>query len=131
MAAQLARRSPLSARAPVQADVAAAEAAVRAARALLDDAVGGAWATVAAGGHSTSDERWVVRLAATSAVAASAAAVDAMHTAGGGASVHDSSPLQRAFRDVHVATQHAMVAPRTMELLGRIRLGLDTDLGQL
>jgi hypothetical protein len=35
------------------------------------------------------------------------------------------------FRDLHVATQHAMVAPRTFELAGRLRLGLDTDARQL
>jgi hypothetical protein len=35
------------------------------------------------------------------------------------------------FRDVHVATQHAMTAPRTMELIGRMKLGLETDTRQL
>ena len=37
------------------------------------------------------------------------------------------SKLQRIFRDVHVATQHMMVAPPTYELTGRLLLGLDTD----
>jgi alkylation response protein AidB-like acyl-CoA dehydrogenase len=122
---------PLSERSPVQADVANAEATLRAARALIDDAVGGAWDTVLAGDPSPTEERWLVRLAATHAVTESARVVDVMYEAGGGASVYDDSALQRVFRDVHVATQHAMVAPRTMELLGRIRLGLDTELGQL
>ena len=54
-----------------------------------------------------------------------------MYTAGGGASIYDDSPLQRVFRDVHVATQHAMVAPRTRELVGRMKLGLETHTGQL
>ena len=39
--------------------------------------------------------------------------------------------VKRLFRDVYVATQHAMVAPRTLELVGRMRLGLDTDTRQL
>jgi hypothetical protein len=30
-----------------------------------------------------------------------------------------------------VATQHAMVAPATFELTGRLLLGLDTDTAQL
>jgi alkylation response protein AidB-like acyl-CoA dehydrogenase len=64
-------------------------------------------------------------------VGASAACVDACYTAGGGAAVYETSPLQRVFRDVHVATQHAMVAPRTMEVVGRSDLGLPTDLRQL
>ena len=58
-------------------------------------------------------------------------AVDRCYTAGGGAAIYDDSALQRVFRDVHVATQHAMVAPRTHELTGRLRLGLPTDTGQL
>jgi hypothetical protein len=41
--------------------------------------------------------------------------------------VYATSPLQRCFRDVHVATQHTMVAPPTYELAGRILLGLDAD----
>ncbi|HJW70496.1 MAG TPA: hypothetical protein VJ829_14155, partial [Candidatus Binatia bacterium] len=68
-----------------------------------------------------------LRLAATHATAASARAVDAAYTAGGGTSVYAESPLQRAFRDVHVVTQHMMVAPATWELTGRVLLGLETD----
>ena len=41
------------------------------------------------------------------------------------------SPLQRRFRDVHVTTQHLMVAPATYELVGRLILGLETDTSTL
>jgi hypothetical protein len=54
-----------------------------------------------------------------------------MYHAAGGSSIYDSSPLQRRFRDVHVATQHVMVAPATWELTGRLLLGLRTDTTQL
>jgi alkylation response protein AidB-like acyl-CoA dehydrogenase len=54
-----------------------------------------------------------------------------MYHAGGGSSIHETSPLQRVFRDVHVATQHGMVAERTYEPLGRMALGLPTDTSQL
>ena len=54
-----------------------------------------------------------------------------MYHAGGGTSIYDSSTLQRRFRDVHVATQHMMVAPATWELAGRLLLGLPTDTKQL
>jgi hypothetical protein len=30
-------------------------------------------------------------------------------------------------RDVHVVTQHMMVAPATWELIGRLLLGLESD----
>ena len=34
------------------------------------------------------------------------------------------------FRDVHVATQHIMVAPSTLETVGRLMLGLETNVAQ-
>lgn len=122
---------PLAERAPIQAEVALAEADVRAATAFVADAVQDAWSSVCAGNPITDDQRRLLRLAATNATLASARAVDRCYTAGGGAAIYDESPLQRVFRDVHVATQHAMVAPRTLELVGRLRLGLPTDTGQL
>ena len=54
-----------------------------------------------------------------------------MYTLGGGTSVYRESRLQRIFRDVHVATQHMMVGPSTMEVVGRLLLGLETDVSQL
>ena len=57
------------------------------------------------------DHRASLRLAATHATRSSAEAVDLMYDAGGGSSIYSKNLLQRCFRDVHVATQHAMVAP--------------------
>ena len=54
-----------------------------------------------------------------------------MYHLAGGTSVYQRSPLQRYFRDVHVATQHMMVSPATLELTGRLFLGLDTDTSML
>jgi alkylation response protein AidB-like acyl-CoA dehydrogenase len=54
-----------------------------------------------------------------------------MYTLAGGSSVYQRSPLQRIFRDVHVATQHGMVSASTLELTGRLLLGLETDVSQL
>ena len=54
-----------------------------------------------------------------------------MYRAAGGAAVYKTSPIQRCFRDVNVATQHAMVAPRMFETIGRMRLGLDTNTAML
>ncbi len=51
--------------------------------------------------------------------------VDKMYTIVGGSSVFESSCLQQHFRDVHVATQHMMVAEPVMELAGRVLLGVD------
>ena len=122
---------PLAGRAAVQADVSRAEARLRAARALLLSEACEAWEAAQAGGEMSVAHRTGLRLGATHAVGEAAGAVDLMYTAGGGSSIYDSSPLQRRMRDVRVATQHMMVGPATLELTGRILLGLPTDLQQL
>ena len=113
----------LAERPVVQVEVAKAEAAWRSARALVREVVGQAEDR----GEVTDEDRRNLRLAATNATWSAAAAVDRMYHAGGGAAIHESSPLPRVFRDVHVATQHAMVAERPVEPVGRLALGLPTD----
>lgn len=54
-----------------------------------------------------------------------------MYEAAGGSAVFRSSPLQRCFGDIHVAIQHARVAPATLETFGSVLLGLDTDTSRL
>ena len=124
-------RRTLAERGVVQAEVAQAEALVRAGRAFLDDAIDRAWARAASADAIGVEERVGLRLAATHATTSAARAVDLAYNAGGGTAVYATSPLQRCFRDVHVATQHAMVASATWELAGRILLGLETDTSQL
>lgn len=116
----------LAERPVVQQEVARAEAAFRSARAFLREVVADAEASPPSPELSRR-----LRLAATDATWRSAEAVDLMYTAGGGSSISEDSPLQRVFRDVHVATQHGMVAGRTYEPLGRMALGLPTDTRQL
>ena len=78
-----------------------------------------------------SADRRDLRLAITHAARSSVRAVDLMYNLGGGTSVYKTSPLQRIFRDVHVASQHMQVATPTMETAGRHMLGLDGDYSQL
>jgi hypothetical protein len=56
---------------------------------------------------------------------AAAAAVDLLWELGGAGAVFEDAGLERRFRDVHVATQHVALAPRTLEVAGRVALGLD------
>ena len=121
----------LAARAPVQLDLARAQAEVGAASAYVDEQVGRAWDQVVANGRVEDEQRVGLRLAANHAAECAIDAVDRCYRAAGGAAVYRTSPLQRVFRDVHVASQHAMVAPRVFEPLGRYRFGLETDLGAL
>jgi indole-3-acetate monooxygenase len=120
-------RRTLAERSTVQAQLAEAEAALGGARALLRETVDDAWAAACSQGAIDVSLRARLRLAATHATTASARVVDVAYTLGGGTAVYADNPLQRAFRDVHVVTQHMMVAPATWELCGRVLLGLDTD----
>ena len=121
----------LAARASTQSDVSRAEALWRSSRAFYYEAVEAAWESACARGSIDPEHRRDVRLATTHATRSCAAAVDLMYDLGGGTSVYRRSPLQRIFRDAHVATQHMMVAPATLELTGRLFLGLETDLAML
>jgi len=122
---------PLAARASTQSDVSRAEALLRSSRAFYYEAIEQAWEGAVARGRIEAEHRRDVRLATSHATRACAEAVDLMYDLGGGTSVYHKSPLQRVFRDVHVATQHMMVSPATLELTGRLLLGLETDIGQL
>ena len=121
----------LAERAAAQAEVAGAEARLAAAWTLLLDAADDSFQSALAGRPSTVDERRRIRLAATHATQTAADVAASMFRTAGGAAVYRTSPIQRCFRDTAVAAQHAMVAPRTMETAGRMRLGLDTDTATL
>jgi alkylation response protein AidB-like acyl-CoA dehydrogenase len=121
----------LADRPAIQADAARAEAAFRSARALLRETVDAACSAQGGADVDSPEHRRLIRLAATNAAWQSARAVDLCYHAGGGASVYDDHPLQRVLRDVHVLTQHGMVAERTLEPVGRMALGLPTDAAQL
>ena len=121
----------LAHRAPVQADLARSVAAVRGARAYVADEVGRSWDEVVASGRVTDERKVALRLAANAAAESALGAVDRCYSSAGGEAVYRRSPLQRVFRDIHVASQHAMVAARVYEPLGRFGFGLETDTGGL
>jgi alkylation response protein AidB-like acyl-CoA dehydrogenase len=124
-------RRLLSERATVQAEMARAEAALRAARALLMQEIDRAW-ELARNSRTTSIEtRIALRLAATHAARAGRDVVDSAYDLAGGSALYESGPLARRFRDAHAASQHMLVAPATWELTGRLLLGAPSDLTQL
>ena len=114
-----------------QMRLAESEASLRSARAFFYDALDKAWSNASGGNRVSVDQRRELRLATTHAVRASADVVDRMYELGGGSSVYSSSRLQRCFRDVHVATQHIMVAPSTLETVGRLYFGLEANTAML
>ncbi len=121
----------LAERPATQAAVGAAEAALRAARALYYEAIEEAWAAAQQEGPVADAPKLGLRLAATHAVRTSADVARAMYDLGGGSAIYEDSPLQRRFRDAHAATAHFQVNPATWELAGRLLLGLPTRTAQL
>lgn len=122
---------PLAARAVVQEAVARCEARLQSARAWLMLTVDAAWAEAQQPGVLPVAQRRDLRLAATHAVQTCAEVVDRVYRLAGGGAVFAASPLQRALRDVHVATQHMMVGEATFELTGRLLLGVPTQVTML
>lgn len=121
----------LAQRAAAQEAVARGQAQWRAARAFALEAVHAAWAAAQHDAPLPEAERRDLRLASTHLVHTAAGVVDRMYTLAGGSAVFAASSLQRALRDVHVATQHMMVGEATFELAGRLLLGVPTDTAQL
>ncbi len=111
--------------------MAQATAELESARAWLCDTVSAAWNVAQRGGPLDLPPRARLRLAATHATASAAHVTDRLYGAGGGTAIYAESPLQRCFRDVHVVTQHMMVAQPTLELTGRVLLGVDADTSML
>jgi alkylation response protein AidB-like acyl-CoA dehydrogenase len=121
----------LAERPEAQARVARHEAGLAAARALIDARVEAAWIAANEAGEVSVQARAGLRAAATHAIEAARDVTVAMYELGGGAAIYESSPLQRRLRDVHVATQHMLVAPSTWELAGRSLLGQPLDAAQV
>jgi alkylation response protein AidB-like acyl-CoA dehydrogenase len=117
----------LSSRSHVQIEVAKSEARLRSARAFFYETIEAAWQAAQSGEPVALTFSRDLRLATTHALQEAVAVVDAMYSLAGGTSVYQASPLQRHFRDVHVAAQHMMVSTGTLETVGRLFLGLETD----
>lgn len=111
-------------RAAVQARVGEAEAIVNAARAYVFDAVGRLWDTVTAGDDPTDAQVAQGRLALVHAMHESARAVDKVFHAAGTNAIYTRNPLERAFRDVHVALTHGAALPSYFESAGKVLMGL-------
>ena len=82
-------------------------------------------------GGTGRSRRAAQRLAIATGTRHAARAVDLLYTAAGGAAVYDAGPLQQRFRDVHAATQHAMVSAGIVETAGAVLLGEKTDTTRL
>jgi len=107
-----------------QVRLAEAVALVRAARAWLHTLVQQTWESLLGSSEVSFAQRAELLLAAAHATRSAASAVDTIYTAAGATANYRRSPLQRALRDIHAATQHMGTAPQQFESAGRMLLGL-------
>jgi alkylation response protein AidB-like acyl-CoA dehydrogenase len=108
----------------VQAHVAQAEAIVNAARAYVIDAVGQAWAAQCTHHADPAREIAQARLAATHSIREAVRAVDLVFHAAGTNAIYTRNPLERRFRDIHVAVQNNAAFPVHYESAGKVLFGL-------
>ena len=114
-------------RAAAQACVGQAEAALRAARALLYDTLAEAWERTRAGEPASLEQKATLLLAMTNATQSSAQAVELMYNAAGSTGFYTRSPLERLFRDAQVLKQHGFMSASRWETAGQVYLGLQPD----
>jgi len=107
-----------------QVRLAEAVALVRSARAWLHTSLQESWESLLARGQVSFAERADLLLAAAHATRSAASGVDIAYTAAGASANYRRSPLQRALRDIHAATQHVGTAPLQFESAGRMLFGL-------
>ena len=106
----------------VQLDLGRAEALVAGARYHLFGAMGDVCDKLSQGHKLTIDDVRSLRLAASQTALSCAQAVDIVYHAAGGSAPLPECSLQRHFRDVHTATQHAMVDRKFLSQSGAARL---------
>jgi alkylation response protein AidB-like acyl-CoA dehydrogenase len=101
-----------------------AVASLESGRAWLREEVAANWERARSGQEIAMEQRGRMSLAASHAVRSAAHAVDQMYAAGGSTSNYRTSPLQRAFRDMHALTQHFAINPQSVENAGKVLAGL-------
>ncbi|HEY6507898.1 MAG TPA: acyl-CoA dehydrogenase family protein, partial [Vicinamibacterales bacterium] len=101
---------------------------VAAAREHMYSQASALWDKALAGTSDTDPQlRARVRLATSHAARSSVHAVDELHTALGTSSLFQGTPLERQFRDIHMAAAHVMISQFTYEAAGRVELGLEAE----
>lgn len=116
---------PLREHESIQAMIGRAETAVRAARALLIDAMEELMAATDVGGEGLLRARAFFRAACTNAAETATRVVDWIGTDAGTAAIFEAGTLERSVRDVHAATKHVAMNPNNYIVAGRLCLGLE------
>ena len=116
-------QQPLADRPMAQVELARAEAALGAARALVFEVTAALWACALKGEPPASRLLALGRAAAIQAAETAAAVTRTASSLGGGGAIYQTSSLQRHMRDAEAITHHFTVAPHVWEEAGRVLLG--------
>jgi alkylation response protein AidB-like acyl-CoA dehydrogenase len=108
----------------VQSRVAEAEAILNAARAYVTDTVARVWDSACENKTDPAHEIFQARLAVTHSIHEAARVVSLLFHAAGTNAIYTRNPLERHFRDIHVAEQHNAAFPAHYESAGKALLGL-------
>jgi indole-3-acetate monooxygenase len=119
--------SPLAANTQFHFELANADTALRAARALIYETAIATWAGAVDGTPLSLEERARIRAAGVWVVEQAAAVVTTAYRAGGGTSVYTDCSLQRRLRDINAVTQHFLVKRDTLTTAGAILAGQDVE----
>jgi alkylation response protein AidB-like acyl-CoA dehydrogenase len=111
-----------------QFTVGRAEARIRAGRAFLLEAIGEAWHEAVSTGSVSLEKRAALRLATTNGIRLAAEIVDDLYNAAGATAAFEGNVIQRYFQDIHVITQHVQGRLSHYELVGRIAMGVPTEI---
>ena len=87
------------------------------------DSVGAMWESQVEKSSDLKDKTLRVRLAITHAIRQSVQAVDILFYAAGTNAIHQSTGLERFFRDLHVSGQHISGLHSNYEYGGQVLLG--------
>ena len=102
-----------------------ADTAVRAARALLVDAMEELMAANDAGGARLLQARANFRAACANAAESAVRVVNWIAAGAGTAAIFESGTLERSVRDVQAAAKHVAMTPNSYAVAGRLSLGLE------
>ncbi|WP_158226523.1 acyl-CoA dehydrogenase family protein [Bradyrhizobium sp. UFLA03-84] len=118
-------RTALREREIVQATVGRTRAMLRAARALLIDAMTELMAATDTGGQRLVQARADVRLANAHAAETATSITEMLAVSAGAAAIFETCALERAVGDVRAAAKHIAMSPNNYITAGRLALGLD------
>jgi len=117
--------TPIAHEDDAQVALTAAEGDLQSARSFVFDTLGDLWTTACRGDTPDVEARARFLLSTLQAMRAARNAVNTAYTLAGATAVYTDHPLQRCFRDLHVAAQHVGFSPTAIKRYAKTRFELE------